>query len=87
MKQKQNNPAHSSTHNDCRDVTCYVSTAATASRLSILFLVLWLMPLFAQAANVTWNSGVPPTVADGDNVTISGTPTGTLTVPANTTVR
>ncbi|MCL2528867.1 MAG: hypothetical protein FWE41_00810 [Coriobacteriia bacterium] len=37
-------------------------------------------------AAYTWNTATPPTVVDGDTVTISGTPSGTLSVPAGATI-
>ena len=39
----------------------------------------------ANAAEVDWNSNVPPTVSDGDNVIVSATASGTLTIPDGVT--
>jgi len=52
-------------------------------------MMLTLLPMatiIASAAYHTWNSATPPTVADGDVVTLANGASGTLTVPAGATV-
>ncbi|MDR2956912.1 MAG: hypothetical protein LBU61_01855, partial [Coriobacteriales bacterium] len=40
------------------------------------------LPGIQPQANLEWKDGNPPTVADGDYIAISGSPSGTLVVPA-----
>ena len=42
--------------------------------------------LIGALATYNWTGSTPPTVADGDTVTISGSPSGTLNVPAGATI-
>jgi endonuclease YncB( thermonuclease family) len=57
-------------------------TLPLASALILLLAMLTVFGTPALAANVTWNGSTPPTIADGDTITIGGTPSGTLIVPA-----
>ncbi|MCL2014127.1 MAG: hypothetical protein FWG69_03980 [Oscillospiraceae bacterium] len=44
------------------------------------------VPFPAQAADHTWDSDIPPTVSDGDTITIASNADGTLNIPAGAAV-